>query len=130
NAHDTYIENTNAYYNGRQGASNLTSDTWWNGGNIHNNGGVSPGYGIDFEDHRRNARNIKLTNLTLWDNDAGDLALIGPENVLVENCSFLGSTRPDWGSSIGINGQYARELQIRDCYFKDKNVGVARGATL
>jgi len=130
NSQSTYIENTNVSYCGRQGASNLTSGTWWNGGDIHNNGGVSPGYGIDIEDHRRNARNMKFTNLTMWDNDAGDLAFIGTENILVQGCTFLGSTRPNWGSGSAINGSYGRSLQIKDCFFRDKSISIARGAVV
>lgn len=130
NSHGTYIENTNVSYCKRQGASNLTSGTWWNGGLVHNNGGVSPGYGIDVEDHRRNSRNLRFTNLTMWDNNAGDFAFIGTENVSVENCHFLASTRPNWGSTTAIGGNYCRGLQIEGCYFRQKSISIARAASV
>ena len=126
NSRDTRIANTNVFYNGRQGMSNGTTGLIWDKGQVHNNGGRSPGYGIDIEDNRRNSKNIKLLNLELWDNDSGDIAAIGTENLLIQGCNFKASTRPDWGSSLGINANYTRDLLVTNCHFRQKSASLNR----
>lgn len=131
NGRGLVITNTDVSYCGRQGASNFASDTTWNGGYIHNNGGIEPGYGIDIEDHRRSARNILLTNLTMWDNYGGDIALIGTENVIISNCLFKPPTRKNWGQNItAISASYARSLNVIGCNFEKKRVNLGRGSIM
>lgn len=131
------LTNVNVSYCGQNGFSNLTSGSIWNGGEIHNNGsdeyrGVTTqsGYGGDLEDERRAAQDIIFYNMKFWDNNKGDLAFIGTESIIVDKCFFKKSVRPNWAGRLGINGTFARNLQIRNSDFDHKGIDISRGGII
>ena len=120
------LDNVNVSYCGRQGASNLAYDLTWVNSDIHNNGGIDPGAGIDIEDQRRSARNYHFENLRFWDNEGGDIILVGTENVTIKDCWFLRNTRPNWGAPLAIKGDFARYLQVEKVNTRGKDILLGR----
>lgn len=124
------ITNCEVSYNGRQGLSNGSSYMIIEGGIWHNNGGRSPGYGMDFEDLRRKSRNIIIRNVTFFDNAVGDIALIGTENVLIEGCQFIRNSRPNWANGAALNANYGRNVQLRNNFAQGRFFAIGRGGDI
>lgn len=122
------LDNVNVSYCGRQGASNLPYDCSWTNSDIHDNGEVSPGAGIDIEDERRSARNYHFDNLRMWDNFGGDIIFIGTEKVTITNCKFLPNVRANWGFNDGVAANFARETKVVGNIFQNRTNRLGRNA--
>ncbi len=122
------LSNVNCHHNGRQGASNLPTKTSWHDSDIYGNGGLLPGGGIDVEDERRSARHFHFDNLKLWDNQGGDIILIGAEHVTIANCKLL---RNNFESKLGgLSVRYGRDINVSNCVVLGKPVSVDRNCKI